>query len=130
DAMTVNMMEEVRAGVWLQHLKHDPSKGFVEPVAALLANNAVIANRHFRDVGVLKEGYCADVILLDYFSPTPLDESNFYGHLVFGLSQSQVVTTIASGRVLMENKKLKLDLDEEEIARKSSELAGKLWSRF
>jgi putative selenium metabolism protein SsnA len=130
DAMTVNMMEEVRAGVWLQHLKHDPSKGFAEPVAALLLNNAVIANRHFRNVGILKEGYCADIILLDYYPPTPLGEDNFYGHLVFGLSQSAVDTTIASGRVLMENKKLKLDLDEEELSRKSSELAKKLWARF
>jgi putative selenium metabolism protein SsnA len=130
DAMTVNMMEEVRAGVWLQHLKHDPSKGLAEPVTALLSNNAVIANRHFKNVGILKEGYCADIILLDYYPPTPLSDDNFYGHLVFGLSQSAVDTTIASGRVLMENKKLKLDLDEEEISRKSSELAKKLWARF
>jgi putative selenium metabolism protein SsnA len=130
DAMTMNMMEEARAGVWLQHLKHDPSQGFAEPVTALLANNTEIANRHFKGVGILKEGYCADVILLDYYPPTPLDTGNFYGHLIFGLSQSVVDTTIASGRILMENKKLKLDLDEEELCRKSSELAKKLWARF
>jgi cytosine/adenosine deaminase-related metal-dependent hydrolase len=67
---------------------------------------------------------------MDYFPPTPLDASNFYGHLVFGLSQSDVDTTIAGGKVLMENKKLRLDLDEEEVSRKSAELAKKLWSRF
>jgi len=130
DAMTVNMMEEVRAGVWLQHLKNDPSIGFMEPVIALLVNNAEIANRHFTGLGVLKEGWAADIILIDYFSPTPFEADNFFGHLVFGLSQSQVDTTIAAGRVLMENKKLKLDLDEEAIAKKSAELAKKLWSRF
>ncbi|OGS07655.1 MAG: chlorohydrolase [Elusimicrobia bacterium RIFOXYA12_FULL_51_18] len=130
DAMTVNMLEEVRAGVWLQHLKHDPSQGFSEPVAALLTNNAEIANRQFKNVGVLKEGWCADIILLDYYPPTPLETDNFYGHLVFGLSQSAVDTTIAAGRILMENKKLKLDIDEEEISRKSAELAKKLWNRF
>ena len=81
DAMTNNMMEEARVGVWLQHLKHGPSKGFAEPVTALLANNAEIANRHFKNVGALKEGWCADVILLDYQPPTPLDAGNFYGHL-------------------------------------------------
>ncbi|MBI4803360.1 MAG: hypothetical protein HY796_12650 [Elusimicrobia bacterium] len=32
--------------------------------------------------------------------------------------------------VLMENKKLKLNIDEEAIAKKSAELAKKLWSRF
>ncbi|HBB67328.1 MAG: chlorohydrolase [Elusimicrobia bacterium GWA2_56_46] len=130
DAMTLNMLEEVRAGVWLQHLKHDPSQGFAEPVRALLSNNAEIAGRHFRNVGILKEGWCADIVLLDYRPPTPFGADNFYGHLVFGVSQSAVDTTIASGRILMENKKLKLDLDEEEVSRKSSELAKKLWSRF
>ena len=130
DAMTLNMLEEVRAGVWLQHLKHDPSPGFAEPVRALLSNNAEIAGRHFRNVGILKEGWCADIVLLDYRPPTPFGADNFYGHLVFGVSQSAVDTTIASGRILMENKKLKLDLDEEEVSRKSSELAKKLWSRF
>jgi putative selenium metabolism protein SsnA len=130
DAMTVNMFEELREAVWLQHLKHDPSQGFMEPVTALTVNNAKIANRYFKGLGELKEGFAADVILMDYFSPTPFDASNFAGHLVFGLSQSQVDTTIAAGRILMEGKKLKLDLDEEEVSAKSAELAKKLWSRF
>jgi len=130
DAMTVNMFEELRAALWLQHLKHDPSQGFMEAVNALTVNNAVIANRYFKGLGELKEGFAADVILLDYFPPTPMDASNFAGHLVFGLSQSAVDTTIAAGRVLMEGKKLKLGIDEEEVARKSAELAKKLWARF
>ena len=114
----------------LQHLKHDPSKGFAEPVTALLNGNAKIANRYFKGLGELKEGFAADIILMDYFPPTPMDGTNFYGHLVFGLSQSAVDTTIAAGRVLMEGKKLKLDIDEEEVSRKSLELSKKLWSRF
>ena len=130
DAMTVNMFEELREAVWLQHLKHDPSQGFMEPVNALTVNNAKIANRYFKNVGELKEGWAADVILMDYFPPTPFDASNFAGHLVFGLSQSQVDTTICAGKVLMENKELKLDLDEEEVSAKSLELAKKLWAKF
>jgi len=130
DAMTVNMLEEVRAGVWLQHLKRDPSQGFMEPVQALLVNNAKIANRYFKGLGELKAGAAADLAIIDYLPPTPLDESNFYGHLVFGISQSEVDTTIAAGRVLMENKKLKLDLDEEEVSAKSLELAKTLWKKF
>ena len=130
DAMTVNMFEELRAALWLQHLKHDPSQGFMEAFNALAVNNAKIANRYFTGLGELKEGFAADVILMDYFPPTPMDASNFAGHLIFGLSQSAVDTTIAAGRVLMEGKKLKLDLDEEEVSRKSAELAKKLWSRF
>jgi len=130
DAMTVNMMEEVRAALWMQHLKRDPSQGFMEAGNALLVNNAKIANRYFKGLGELKEGFAADIAIIDYLPPTPMDVSNFYGHLIFGISQSTVDTTIAAGRVLMENKKLKLDLDEEEVCLKSRELAAKLWKKF
>jgi hypothetical protein len=41
-----------------------------------------------------------------------------------------VDTTIVAGRVLMEGRKLMLDLDEAEVAAKSRELAARLWERF
>ncbi|MCX5790045.1 MAG: putative aminohydrolase SsnA [Elusimicrobia bacterium] len=132
DAMTVNMMEEVRPALWAQHLSHDhPNCGFVEAFTTLLFNNAKIANRYWDvPVGALKEGWAADIVLIDYYPPTPFDEGTFLGHFGFGLTQSFVDTTIAGGKVLMENKKLKLDVDEEELAAKSSALAKKLWARF
>ncbi|MDA8131101.1 MAG: putative aminohydrolase SsnA [Elusimicrobia bacterium] len=130
DAMTVNMLEEVRCGLWMQHLKRDPACGFMETANALLLNNARIANRYFKDLGELKAGFAADLAIIDYIPPTPMDAANFAGHLIFGISQSVVDTTICGGRVLMEGKKLKLDLDEEEISLKSCELARKLWARF
>ncbi|MFA5141001.1 MAG: putative aminohydrolase SsnA [Elusimicrobiota bacterium] len=132
DAMTVNMLEEVRVALWAQHLKQDnPSCAFMEAVSALLFNNAKIADRYWETkVGVLKEGCAADIILMDYYPPTPFDAGTFLGHLVFGLSQSFVDTTIAGGKVLMEGKKLKIDVDEEEAAAKASKLAKKLWDRF
>ena len=132
DAMTVNMLEEVRVALWAQHLSHNnPSVGFMESLGALMFNNAKIANRYWDPrVGVLKEGYGADVILMDYWPPTPFDGSTFLGHLGFGISQSFVDTTICGGKVLMEGKKLKIGLDEEAIAAKSQELSKKLWARF
>ncbi|MBI5240572.1 MAG: putative aminohydrolase SsnA [Elusimicrobia bacterium] len=132
DAMTVNMLEEVRVALWAQHLSHNnPSVGFMEALGTLMFNNAKIANRYWDPkVGVLQEGFAADVILMDYWPPTPFDENTFLGHLGFGISQSFVDTTICGGKVLMENKELKIGLDEEEVAAKSRELSKKLWARF
>ncbi|MEW5952116.1 MAG: putative aminohydrolase SsnA [Elusimicrobiota bacterium] len=130
DAMTVNMTEELRCGLWLQHLKNDPSKGFAEICQALTVNNAKIANRYFEKIGEIKEGWEADLILIDYIPCTPFETDNFYGHLVFGISQSQVDTTISGGKILMENKKLKLNIDEEKINKKAAEIAKKIWSSF
>ena len=47
--------------------------------------------------------------------------------MVFGISQAAVDTTIVGGRVLMENKRLTLDLDEARINARARELAAKLW---
>jgi putative selenium metabolism protein SsnA len=132
DAMTVNMMEELRAGMWVHHLaKNNPSVGFMEVMNTLVQNNATIANRYFEPkVGALEPGHAADIVLIDYHAPTELSGDTFLGHLGFGLSQAAVDTTIAGGKVLMEKKKLTLDLDEAEVAARSRELAKKLWERF
>jgi cytosine/adenosine deaminase-related metal-dependent hydrolase len=132
DAMTVNMLEELRVALWAQHLSHgNPSCGFMEALSTLAFNNAKIANRYWDGrLGALREGAFADIVLIDYCPPTPFDEGTFLGHLCFGLSQSAVDTTIASGKVLMEKKKLKLGIDEAEVAAKSLELSKKLWARF
>ena len=132
DAMTVNMLEEVRVALWAQHLKQDnPSGGFMEITSLLFSNNAKIANRYWKTpLGKLEEGAAGDIVLIDYFAPTPLDENTYLGHLVFGISQSTVDTTIVNGKILMENKILKLGIDEEEVSRKARELTVSLWERF
>lgn len=132
DAMTLNMLEELRVALWSTKLyKKNPSAGFMESTNALIHGNRNIANTYWNDMGLgeLKVGGMADVILIDYHSPTPLDENSFLGHLVFGLSQERVDTTIASGKILMENKKL-TELDEEAIMAKAREASAKLWSHF
>ena len=132
DAMTVNMLEEVRVALWVRHLaEKNPSVGFVETLATLLANNARIANRHFPvRLGELREGCAADLVLIAYQPPTPFDEGTFLGHLAFGISQAPVDATVVGGTVLMAGGRLELDLDEAEIAAKARERAKVLWERF
>jgi putative selenium metabolism protein SsnA len=132
DAMTVAMLEELRVGLWAQHLRQDnPSCGFMELTDALFVHNPELATQLWgTSLGTLAEGAAADVILVDYAPPTPLDEGSALGHLVFGVSQATVDTTICGGRILMEGKRLQLDLDEAALAAHSRELARQLWARF
>jgi hypothetical protein len=58
------------------------------------------------------------------------DETTFLGHLAFGLSQSVVSTTIGGGKVLMEDRQLKMNIDEERINARSRECAAELWKRM
>ena len=95
-------------------------------------HNARIARVFFPGLGpqfgLLAKGAPADLILVDYDPPTPLDAGNLPWHVIFGIDGSRVDTTIVSGQVLMRHRKL-LTLDEAEIMAKARELAGKLWRR-
>ncbi|OFZ23258.1 MAG: hypothetical protein A2202_02745 [Bdellovibrionales bacterium RIFOXYA1_FULL_36_14] len=130
DAMTVNMLEELRASVWIQRLWNDnPAAGFMECTKALVYNNAQIANRYFENIGEIKKGCQADVIILDYSSPTHFNKDSFLGHLVFGLCNALVETTIVAGKILMENRKV-LIADEKAIFHHAQIVSKKLWDRF
>ncbi len=132
DAMSTNMLEELRVALWGQHLRAgNPSVGFGEATGALLANNPRIAGRIFGlRFGEICEGAAGDIAIFDYDPPTPLEKGNMLGHLVFGISQTEADTTIVGGHVLMENKKLALNLDESRVNARARELAGNLWKRM
>jgi putative selenium metabolism protein SsnA len=131
DGMTSNMRDEVRVANILHKLaKKDPRVFFVESCQLLLENNAKIASRFFkRQVGVLKKGTYADIIVLDYEPPTPLTSDTFLGHFLFGLCGSKVDTTIVNGKVLMKGGRL-IGLDEKKITARSRKLARSFWKRF
>jgi len=131
DAMTVNMMEELRAALWLSHLKNknpNPTLCFND-VSKMIENNVIIANRYFKGIGEIKEGNFADIIIIDYYPCTPLRENNFSGHLIFGISRQRVDTTIVNGNILMENKEIKF-IDEKEVGEKSIKISKKIWDTF
>lgn len=132
DAMTVGMLEELRVGLWAQHLRQDDAScGFAELTGALTVRNPELATALWGfPIGALAEGAAADVILVDYDPPTPLADATALGHLVFGISQAPVDTTICRGRVLMQGKKLHPDLDEAGVMARSRALARTLWERF
>ncbi|AZR73602.1 chlorohydrolase [Anoxybacter fermentans] len=131
DGFTSDMFESVKvANILHKHELKDPSASWAEVPEMIFTNNQRILAKYFKNpIGQLIEGAYADVIILDYDPPTPLDETNYYGHILFGVSGGRVVTTIINGKVLMKDREIKgFDLDE--IHARSRELAQKLWIRF
>lgn len=131
DGMGSDMLAQMRCAYLLhRHANRDPRVGFMEAPQLLMTSNKEIAFRQFGlHLGTIAEGYQADLAILDYQSPTPLDESNFLGHLIFGLVDSAVDITVCMGKILMKNKKI-LSLDEEYITARSREFAPKMWRRL
>jgi len=132
DAMTMDMREELRAGIWAQRLRSgDATAGFGDLVHALWTSNPAMISRIWdKPIGTIQEGSTADIILVKYQPATPLTAESLTGHLVYGIAGAPVVTTIVGGRVLMLDGKLLLDLDEHEVAAKAREAADHLWNRF
>jgi putative selenium metabolism protein SsnA len=132
DAMTPDMREELRVGVWSQrHGLKNPSGGFAELTSALWSGNPAIATRLWgAPVGTLREGSLADIVILDYMPPTPLTDESLLGHLVFGMMNGRVETTIVGGKILMENRELRIDIDEREVMARAREAAERVWKRF
>ena len=131
DGISSHLISQVRAMYLHQRAEHrDPTLAFAEACEILLKNNSRISNRLFAEArGTLAAGQLADVVIHDYVPFTPLNADTFYGHLLFGLSFSRVQTTIARGRVVVDDGRLP-HLDEAAIRARCTERARRIWARI
>ena len=131
DGMSGHLISQARAMYLHQRTEQrNPGIAFAEACRILLVNNRSIANRVFDEPrGALAPGQLADIMIPEYLPFTPLNADTFYGHLLFGLSFAPVRTTIARGRVIMEDGRLP-NLDEEAIRARCAQRAANLWGRI
>jgi len=133
DGFSNAMWEEWKAAYLLHKAHHrDPRRmGGYDVAQMAIYNNAALANVFFHDapIGQLVPGAYADLIFVDYQPNTPLTAGNLPWHIIFGVQQSMVTTTIVGGRVLMKDREL-LTLDENEISSQAREIAPKVWERY
>ena len=131
DGYTADMMESYKVGnIIHKHVKGDSTVAWGELPEMLFQNNRKITEKFITSpVGILKEGALADIIIVDYNPPTPINENNINGHLLFGINGRFVDTTIINGKIVMEERKL-VSIDEEKLMAKSRTLASDVWKRF
>jgi putative selenium metabolism protein SsnA len=133
DGFSNAMWEEWKTAYLLQKLwNRDPRSLSGYDVAQMaIYNNAALANVFFprAPIGTLIPGAFADIIFVDYHSPTPLSSSNLPWHIIFGFQESMVTTTIVGGNILMKDRQL-TSLDEKEIASHARTLAYQVWKRY
>ena len=68
----------------------------------------------FRDLGLIKEGYLADIVILDPRHPGSTPFFNAYSHLVYVFKPYHVDTVIVNGEVVIEDGVVKM-LDIEDL---------------
>ena len=131
DGYTADMFESIKVANLLQkHEGHHPQAGWKEVFQMAFQNNRAIANRFFnKTLGVLQAGAAADLIVVNYYPPTPITKENAYFHILFGIEGGMVDTTIIGGKILMENQEI-TSLDYEMISRRVKKQAEDFWRRF
>lgn len=128
DGIGADMFEEAKFA-WFK--ARDARNGLgIADVAGFLTGAQRLASLQLGvQLGSLEPGSAADLIVLDYPTPTAVTSGNLLGHLIFGMSSQYVTDTIVNGRWLMRNRKI-TGVDEKAIREKSAKVAAKVWKRF
>jgi putative selenium metabolism protein SsnA len=129
DGIGADMFEESRIGFF--RLREDTLEAPFDWPLAHLAEGARLAGRSFGEaaLGTIAAGAPADVVVLDYEAPAPLDGGNIAGHWVFGLGSRAVRDVIVAGEPVVRDRKL-TRVDQVELSRRAAKDARRLWNRL
>ena len=130
DGMAASLWPEIQTAALIhKHEKRNPRVVWME-ILEMIKNNRELASLFFeRPIGRLVPHAYADVVIYDYYPPTPMDSDNFLGHLLFGFAHVKAETVVIDGKVVLENNRFTY-LDEQKITAKSRAQAGSFWKRF
>ncbi|MDF9407346.1 MAG: 5-methylthioadenosine/S-adenosylhomocysteine deaminase [Pelotomaculum sp. PtaB.Bin013] len=122
----LDMLEEMRSAAMLQKVNTgDPT---VMPAFTALrtatANGARVLGLA-GEIGMLKTGMKADLILINKHRPHFCPQHNLIANLVYAGHSTDVDTVIVDGKILMENRRV-LTIDEEEVMREAQIRADRL----
>ena len=129
DGIGADMFEESRIGFF--RLREDTLEAPFDWPLAHLAEGARLAGRIFGEAafGTITPGAPADLVVLDYEPPAPLDGGNIAGHWVFGLSSRAVRDVLVAGEVVVRERRL-TRVDQGELSRNAARDAKRLWDRL
>lgn len=80
-------------------------------------------------LGRLDPGAPADLIVLDYAAPTPVDDANLHGHFIFGPGRWSVRDVMCAGRWIVRDRRHEI-IDEDETYARCREAAPAMWERM
>jgi putative selenium metabolism protein SsnA len=125
DGIGADMRAEAQAA-FLGAREHGDS---LDVLAALERNRRFAAFQFQSALGRIEPGAPADLVVLDYRAPTPLEAGNLGGHLLFGIGGAPVRHTIVDGKWVIRDGAA-VTVDEAALYARAREVARRLWSRM
>ncbi|ASA78442.1 amidohydrolase family protein [Thermococcus sp. 5-4] len=120
----LDMLDEMKLAALIHKVHNlDPTVADAKTVFKMATVNG--ARALHLNAGVIKEGYLADIAIIDFNQPHLRPVNNVVSHLVYSASGNDVETTIVDGKILMLDREV-LTLDEEKILDEAEKTIGKL----
>lgn len=127
DGIGADMFEEACFGFFKARDGHS-ELGADRWLRVLAANQRMASEAFGIELGTLGPGSAADLIVLDYQSPTPLTAENLAWHLVFGLNSASVESVMVGGKFVIKDRRSALDV--QDVYGRARKAAQKLWARL
>jgi 5-methylthioadenosine/S-adenosylhomocysteine deaminase len=126
---TLDMLQSMKIAALLQKAHYrDTTVLPAKTVLEMATIKAAKALRLEKIIGSLEPRKRADIILINFRKPHMTPLHNPYANIIYSANGSDVQTVIVDGRILMENREVRI-LDEEEIMQKAQETALNLLQR-
>jgi putative selenium metabolism protein SsnA len=128
DGFPADIFEEAKYG-YFRNTESNHKTEFSR-IPMLLNNGQKLVSQFFvQSFGTLSKNSPADLVVLDYNSPTPLTSQNVMGHLLFGMNSTLVQHVMIDGNWIVWNKQI-MGIDEEAVMAKAQKAAVKLWKKM
>ncbi|MDV3104660.1 amidohydrolase family protein [Thermococcus waiotapuensis] len=120
----LDMLEEMKLAALLHKVHNlDPTVADAKTVFRMATLNG--ARALGIKAGMIKEGYLADIAVINFSQPHLRPINNVISHLVYSANGNDVETTIVDGRILMLDREV-LTLDEERILDEAERIVEKI----
>lgn len=129
DGIGSDMFEEGRAGFLRR--REENLDTTAEWALERLATGAAFVGAAFAEplLGRIAVGGPADLVVLDYSAPTPLEAGTLGGHWIFGISAARVRDVIVGGELVVRNRRL-TRVDEAALSAGAAAQTKRLWARL
>lgn len=121
----LDMLEEMHSAALLQKVATCDPLALPSFEALKMATSSGATALALPDVGLLKAGMKADLILVDFHRPHLYPQHDLIAHLVYAAQSADVDTVIIHGEVVMEGRRV-LTMDEEEVMLEAQQRAIRL----
>lgn len=131
DGMSADMKTELAVMPLIhRYVQQDNTVAFKESFDSLFkVNPQIIKSIMGIETGKLQLNYKADILITNYYPRTPITPDNVIGHVMFGILNNTIDTTIINGSICMREGKIR-NLDLHKIYQQSLIHAQDVWNRI